>query len=170
MQEMIGIEAEQWVRDGKQLPDNLVVNWYLDLTYCTALTSLPDNLVVNGNLNLGDCTALTSLPDNLVVKGNLYLNNCTALTSLPDNLVVNGSLYLWGFTNLTSSVRWLFPKYSVKCEYPPIGYIQDDGTVLIKAGCFSGNLEEAHIRSKGREDYVKAIDDIESEWNARISA
>ncbi len=210
MQEMTGIEARDWVLDGKSLPDNLVVkgdldlfgctaltslpdnlvvNGELDLSYCTALTSLPDNLVVSGNLYLTGCTALTSLPDNLVVKGSLnlggctsltalpdnlvvkvglYLTSCTALTSLPDNLVVNGSLYLWGFTNLTSSVRWLFPKSSVKCEYPPIGYIQDDGTLLIRAGCFSGNLEEARIRSNGRSEYLTAIDDIEEEWKAQL--
>ncbi len=146
MQEMTGIEARDWVLAGK---------------------SLPNNLVVEGDLNLFGCTALTTLPDNLVVNGRLYLTNCTALTGLPDNLVVNGSLYLWGFTNLTSSVRWLFPKSALKCEYSPIGYIQDDGTLLIRAGCFSGTLEESRIRSKERIEYLKAINDIEEEWKVR---
>ncbi len=189
MQEMTGIEARDWVLAGKSLPnnlvvegdlnlfgctalttlpDNLVVYGYLDLGWCSALTSLPDNLVVNGYLDLGACTSLASLPDNLVVNGELDLSYCTALTSLPDNLVVNGELDLSYCTALKSSAQWLFPKSSLKCKYPPIGYIQDDGTLLIKAGCFSGTLEEARIRSKGRRGYLKAIDDIEAEWEARI--
>jgi hypothetical protein len=72
-----------------KLPDNLVVNGYLDCKN-NSLTKLPDNLTIKGSL---DCSnnELTELPDNLVVKNCLYCNY-NQLTELPDNLIVNGRL------------------------------------------------------------------------------
>ena len=77
--------------DITELPDNLIVGGYLDLSN-TKITSLPDNLTVGGYLDLSN-TKITSLPDNLTIGGGLYLNN-TAITSLPDNLTVDGDLDL----------------------------------------------------------------------------
>ncbi|MFH1158817.1 MAG: PcfJ domain-containing protein [Pseudomonadota bacterium] len=92
--------------DGKyfsiyELPENLFMKGFFDLSNCRSLTKLPDNLSVEGNFALNDCTGLVKLPENLSVGKNFYLRRCTSLTEIPDNLSVKGILNLNGCTSLT---------------------------------------------------------------------
>ena len=58
------------------------------------IEKLPDNLIVNGYLDLDSCKNLESLPNGLKVKIFLDLRN-TNLTSLPSDLEVDGILILY---------------------------------------------------------------------------
>lgn len=105
-----------------ELPDNLVVDGYLNLNN-SEITELPDNLVVGGNFYLYN-TKITKLPDSLVVGG--YLNLYSAkITKLPDNLVVGGSLYL-GYSNITKLPDNLVVGGCLDLEYTKIDELPDN--------------------------------------------
>jgi hypothetical protein len=76
-----------------KLPNDLYVEYSLNLRDSIQLTKLPDNLHVEGNLTLWDCNQLTELPDNLYVGGSLGLGG-TNITELPNNLYVGINLYI----------------------------------------------------------------------------
>ena len=73
-----------------KLPDNLKVNWNLNLSY-TNISKLPDNLNVGRSLVLRD-TLISKLPDNLKVGGSLNIIN-TIIKKIPDNLKVGGKIF-----------------------------------------------------------------------------
>jgi len=76
------------------LPKNLTkVGGSLNLFY-SQIEKLPDNLMVNGYLDLESCKNLKSLPNGLKVKYYLDLRH-TNLTSLPSDLEVGGDLALY---------------------------------------------------------------------------
>ena len=70
-------------REVPELPDNLIINGYLDLRYST-ITKLPENLIVKGALALSG-TAIKEIPNNTSLV-SLYLLDCMNITELPDNL------------------------------------------------------------------------------------
>jgi hypothetical protein len=141
-----------------KLPDNLKVKGYIDLSGCTELTKLPDNLEINSRLNLSGCTKLTELPDNLEVKGYLNLSDCTKLIKLPDNLKVGGSIYLSDCTKLTE----LPDNLEVK------GYIDLSGcTELTK---LPDNLEVGEsLDLKGCTELTKLPDNLEVKGYLNLS-
>lgn len=83
----------------RELPTGLRC-YELDLQH-TNLTSLPDDLAVEYKLNLARCFALERLPGNLTV-GSLILSECTALESLPEGL----SVYFLDISGCTRLERW----------------------------------------------------------------
>ena len=105
-----------------ELPDNLVVDGYLNLNN-SEITELPDNLVVGGNFYLYN-TKITKLPDNLVVGGYLNLYGAK-ITKLPDNLVIGGSLYL-GYANITKLPDNLVVGGCLDLEYTKIDELPDN--------------------------------------------
>jgi hypothetical protein len=100
----------------EHLPEGLVVEGYLNLVGCTALTHLPEGLVIKGHLDLWRCSSLTYLPEKLVVNGWLDLVGCTSLTHLPAGLVVEG--YILCHENLIDSIPFedlpIYVKYNFK--------------------------------------------------------
>jgi hypothetical protein len=70
----------------EQLPEDLNVEFKLDLTDCHKLTDLPENLKVS-TLVLTNCTRLTTLPEGLQVNF-LQLDGCTALREWPQSAQV----------------------------------------------------------------------------------
>src|ERR1051325_2841728 len=68
------------------LPQDLQVEFKLDLTNCNQLAELPANLRVS-TLVLTNCTRLTSLPEGLRVNF-LQLDGCTALRDWPESAQV----------------------------------------------------------------------------------
>jgi hypothetical protein len=83
-----------------ELPDDLRVEFRLDLSGSTALTALPEGLTV-GTLDLRNCTALTRLPEGLDVCF-LDLSGCTRLANWPERLSVKlGRLNVSGCVRLT---------------------------------------------------------------------
>lgn len=88
------------------LPDDVAVEYRIDLSDCKKLKSLPENLKVT-TLNLAGCTALTKLPEGLEVAF-LDITGCTSLTSFPKKGNVHiGNLIARGCTNLASLPNWL---------------------------------------------------------------
>lgn len=104
------------------LPDDIEVNYKLDLTGCQNLEYLPPNLHV-GSLVLSGCTKLQALPDDLhlyfldatncvnfkewgqngsVEVGMINLSGCQALTYLPSWLTPIADLNVQNCTNLAS--------------------------------------------------------------------
>ena len=79
-----------------KLPNDLYVEYSLNLRDSKQLTKLPDKLHVEGNLILENCKQLTKLPDNLHVEGSLILDRCKQITELPNKLFVGGDLFLRG--------------------------------------------------------------------------
>jgi len=76
------------------LPKNLTRvggNFYL---LFSQIEKLPDNLMVNGYLDLEKCKNLKSLPNGLKVKDGLDLRD-TNITSLPSDLEVGDALVLY---------------------------------------------------------------------------
>jgi hypothetical protein len=74
--------------------------YHLDLKR-TPLSSLPEDLQVEYKLDLEDCKELTALPTGLKV-GSLVLRGCTALTALPEGLDV----YFLDLQGCTRLERW----------------------------------------------------------------
>lgn len=72
----------------KTLPDDIQVQYQLDLSGCAELESLPDGLKV-GSLILNGCTALKALPENLDVYF-LDLTDCRNLEAFPRQGVIRG--------------------------------------------------------------------------------
>ncbi|HLK61365.1 MAG TPA: hypothetical protein VKU00_32750, partial [Chthonomonadaceae bacterium] len=88
------------------LPDDLQVEYRLDLSNNTELRALPRGLKV-GTLNLTGCTALESLPEGLDVYF-LDLSGCTGLRTWPQQAALRfGRLNARGCTNLTTLPGWL---------------------------------------------------------------
>jgi hypothetical protein len=106
----------------RRLPDDIQVEFRLDLEGCAALELLPDGLKV-GSLVLRDCTALTALPEGLDVYflditgcgqlvrwprsgalriGRLLARGCTRLAALPHWLTNLSQLDIGGCVNLTN--------------------------------------------------------------------
>ena len=78
----------------KFLPRNLTkVGGKLNLMY-SQIEKLPDNFIVNGYLDLEKCKNLQSLPNGLKVGHTLDLRD-TNIRSLPSDLEVGGSLILY---------------------------------------------------------------------------
>ena len=69
------------------LPEDLQVEYKLNLTNCAGLTHLPVRLKVS-TLILANCVALTSLPEHLDVNF-LNLDGCTALRAWPESARVS---------------------------------------------------------------------------------
>lgn len=88
------------------LPDDLEVEYRIDLSLCGKLARLPTDLKV-GSLVLSGCVNLESLPEGLDVYF-LNISGCTKLTKLPDRGSVNfGRLVARGCSNLRSLPSWL---------------------------------------------------------------
>lgn len=106
----------------ESLPEDIKVQYRLDLQGCRTLQSLPDGLHV-GTLNLNGCSALKSLPEGLecsflnvsgctrlrefpamgkIHLGNLIARDCLALSRLPDWLTDLAQLDLRGCGQITS--------------------------------------------------------------------
>ena len=111
--------------DIESLPNNLVVEGYLDLEG-TCITSLPDNLTVGSFLDIRG-TKITSLPDNLTVGDYLDIRG-TKITSLPDNLIVGGLLNIEG-TRITHIPNDLVVGGSLDLRGTDITSLPDDLTV-----------------------------------------
>jgi hypothetical protein len=77
----------------KNLPRELYINGYLDLTNLEELTKLPDKLIVTRGLTINNLP-VTSIGDHLEVGEDLTIINCRALTKLPDALYVKGDLQI----------------------------------------------------------------------------
>ncbi|QDT40546.1 Leucine Rich Repeat protein [Gimesia alba] len=85
----------------KTLPDGLKTGTLI-LAGCTGLTQLPENLDVCF-LNISDCPQLTAWPQQGRIRfGNLIARNCTNLKALPDWLTRISQLDISGCTSLTS--------------------------------------------------------------------
>jgi hypothetical protein len=90
----------------RRLPEDIQVEYRLDLEGCSALEVLPEGLKV-GSLVLRDCTALTALPERLDVYF-LDLTGCSQLVRWPRSGVLRiGRLLARGCTRLASLPRWL---------------------------------------------------------------
>ncbi|MBV9125356.1 MAG: hypothetical protein JO112_18530 [Planctomycetes bacterium] len=90
----------------RSLPEDLQVEFKLDLENCPQLRSLPTGLKV-GSLVLRGCTALNALPEGLEVYF-LDLQGCTQLQHWPRRAAVHiGRLNARGCTRLTSLPWWL---------------------------------------------------------------
>lgn len=106
----------------RSIPDDIQVEYKLDLTNCRELASLPDGLTV-GSLIIRDCVSLKSLPNHLSVYfldaagchqlqtwgedghievGNINLRDCFMLSYLPDWITKISSLNIRNCTNITS--------------------------------------------------------------------
>lgn len=106
----------------RALPDDLVVEYRLDLTGNRKIETLPAGLKV-GTLVLANCRGLTALPENLDVNfldisgcinlrsfpkhgaikfGRLTAQNCTQLTYLPDWITSLSQLDLRGCSSILS--------------------------------------------------------------------
>jgi hypothetical protein len=64
--------------------------------------TLPDDLVVNGSLDLS-YTGIKKLPKGLVVKGNLYMS-ITHIKEYPADTQVEGDLVAWGMVGKTKGL------------------------------------------------------------------
>ncbi len=88
------------------LPEDLSVEYKLDLARCFALERLPDNLTV-GSLILSECTALEALPEGLSVYF-LDIAGCTRLERWPQRAAVRiGRLNARGCVRVSSLPGWL---------------------------------------------------------------
>ena len=88
------------------LPADLSVEYRLDVSDCTSLTTLPAGLKV-GSLILSGCTALETLPEGLDVYF-LDITGCTRLAALPTQATVHvGKLIARGCTKLRTLPAWL---------------------------------------------------------------
>jgi predicted DNA-binding WGR domain protein len=88
------------------LPDDISVDYRINLAGCTKLTSLPENLKVT-SLDLTDCTSLTELPAGLEVSF-LNISGCTSLETFPKHGSIQvGNLIATGCTNLQKLPPWL---------------------------------------------------------------
>ena len=108
----------------EKLPDNFIVNGYLDLESCKNLKSLPNGLKVKDGLDLRD-TNITFLPSDLKVGDNLKLMR-SQIEKLPDNLIVNGYLWLDGCKNLKSLPNGLKVKYNLDLRDTNITFLPSD--------------------------------------------
>lgn len=74
------------------LPEGFISNSQtLRLDGCKNLKRLPDNMIVNGNLDLS-YSGIEKIPHGLRVSGGLCLKGCDMLTEIPDDLIVEGRL------------------------------------------------------------------------------
>lgn len=90
----------------QSLPEDIQVEFRLDLSNCTRLERLPSRLKV-GSLILRDCLSLRSLPENLDAYC-LDIAGCTSLTDWPDQGSVRiGGVNARGCSQLRSLPRWL---------------------------------------------------------------
>jgi hypothetical protein len=90
----------------RRLPDDIKVEYRLDLEGCAMLDWLPQGLKV-GSLVLRDCTALESLPEGLEVYF-LDITGCTRLVHWPRSGALRiGRLLARGCTRLRSLPAWL---------------------------------------------------------------
>jgi hypothetical protein len=90
----------------QRLPDDLSVEYQLDLEGCVALESLPDGLKV-GCLNLRGCTSLRELPEDLECYF-LDIFGCTSLDHWPQRGNVSvGRLAMRGCLQMKSLPEWL---------------------------------------------------------------
>lgn len=88
------------------LPDDLKVDYKLDLTGCENLTHLPENLTV-GTLILRGCTSLTALPEGLNVHF-LVISGCTSLTEFPaSGSITHGAIEARNCVRLRSIPDWV---------------------------------------------------------------
>lgn len=85
----------------RELPEDLQVEFRLDLSDCTSLTALPHGLKT-GSLMLGRCALLRALPEEMDVNF-LTIEGCTALAEWPESARVSiGSVNARGCANLRS--------------------------------------------------------------------
>ncbi len=90
----------------RRLPDDIAVEYRLDLEGCAALDELPVGLKV-GSLVLRDCTALTALPEGLDVYF-LDITGCSQLARWPSSGALRiGRLLARGCTRLAALPPWL---------------------------------------------------------------
>lgn len=90
----------------RELPDDLQVEFRLDLSDCAELTTLPRGLKT-GSLFLSRCTKLRALPEALDVNF-LTVDGCTALVTWPESArVSHGSVSARGCANLEGLPRAL---------------------------------------------------------------
>ena len=95
-----------------KLPEELQVEFKLDLTNCTQIIELPKNLRVS-ILVLTNCTGLTSLPEGLRVNF-LQLDGCTALRHWPESAqVLHGWVRARGCSQLEQLPSQLGPLASL---------------------------------------------------------
>jgi hypothetical protein len=88
------------------LPDDLRVEFRLDLEGCAALERLPESLSV-GSLNVRNCSSLQSLPEGLRCYF-LDLSGCTSVDHWPREASVSvGRLAMRGCLQLRSLPSWL---------------------------------------------------------------
>jgi hypothetical protein len=90
----------------RSLPNDIQVEYRLDLEGCAALELLPAGLKV-GSLVLRDCTALTALPEGLDVYF-LDITGCSQLVRWPRTGALRiGRLLARGCTRLATLPHWL---------------------------------------------------------------
>jgi hypothetical protein len=90
----------------RALPQDIQVEFKLELRNCRDLNSLPPGLKV-GYLDLSECTSLKTLPEGLNVN-YLDLTNCTAFEHWPENASVSlGRLSIRGCRRLSYLPSWL---------------------------------------------------------------
>jgi hypothetical protein len=90
----------------RRLPDDIQVEYRLDLEGCAALERLPVGLKV-GSLVLRDCTALAGLPERLDVYF-LDITGCSQLVRWPHSGALRiGRLLARGCTRLAALPPWL---------------------------------------------------------------
>jgi len=70
----------------RHLPEDLVVEGTLDVSWCEDLLEIPSRLFVGKNLRLAGCKALRKIPADLVVMGTLDLSLCENLEPLPSSV------------------------------------------------------------------------------------
>jgi hypothetical protein len=98
-----GLKVRRLDLSGSWNPQRLLAGlrcYELDLKG-TAITALPEDVVVDYRIDLEGCTALTSLPADLKV-GSLILRNCISLEELPEGLDV----YFLDISGCTAISRW----------------------------------------------------------------
>ena len=146
--------------DLTHLPDDLTVQFKLDLRGSTSLRSLPDGLRL-GTLNVSGCTTLEALPDDLhfyfldakdcaslktwgangtVEVGRIVLRNCRQLAALPNWLGTIAELDVQGCTSLTE----LPANLSVTGDLE----IAESGLTALPRGCMQADLRWRGVRIK----------------------
>ncbi|MEM8533977.1 MAG: DUF6745 domain-containing protein [Chloroflexota bacterium] len=90
----------------QSLPDDLQVEYRLDLEGCHEIVELPENFKV-GSLVLRECTALQRLPEGLDVYF-LDISGCTGLREWPQQATIQiGRLIARGCSQLQTLPSWL---------------------------------------------------------------
>ena len=139
-------EKKELIRVLENHPDGVQYRHHSNLNLINSnITKLPNDLHVEFSLNLHDSKQLTKLPDKLYVEGSLTLSGCKQLTELPDKLYVGDDLDLGG-TNITEIPNNLYVGYSLFIDNTPLKkkYTNEEirEMIISKGGTIIGKIHD----------------------------